>query len=544
MRENLEITLTLTIAGTEHAIAGGNVRGFSLCMEPWGVSGSIEFVMQDDASWGGKYTDDLLADFVKADLCEVSLSITPGHLETNTEADDAKITTSGIVLEKSVREDVIKRVLDDPAVLFRRYRVTFVDPAQALWRQHFPVALYTEKAFKDVVEAHKGDKITLTYDWDVITTTASITFFHLDPASRSSFYDLVIWYVRQRNGVFTFDHAEGTYSIKGVKDTSGEASQLVLDDLASMTSFFPEIPRYKPRVLNSYTETPRTELIENANAATGMFRDTLLRTPITQDVDDRVTLETARPLLPLREVEVSFRRFPTVAMSPGSLVNISTTGGHSANLLASTEPFRVIFLSLEARAADDGPEPTYGDTAANFSLECEARLEGQSEGRVRLPSVVDPRFPGHLEGKVLSAVGEDTDITYEFETDADTSLDLYRIKIPLFEDQEVNAPYEPESGAGNLYLPLYKNQRVIVAFDFGKATVIRMIDWRSEARVPMDGQGQHLFLGKTSTNNTSVLHDYQDEKPVLRVLRTNDKDTVLFRLEEGKLTLKVEEQEG
>ncbi|MDC3979010.1 hypothetical protein [Polyangium jinanense] len=544
MKEKLAITLTLKVGGTEHTIPGGNVRGFSLRMEAWGVSGSVEFVMQDDSSWGGKYTDDLLADFVKADLGEVSLSIKPGHLETDTEADDAEIKTSGLVLEKSVREETTQRVMDEPAVLFRHYRVTFVDPAQALWRQHFPCALYTETTFKDVIEAHKGDKISLTYDWDVITTTVSQIFFHLDPAARSSFYDLVIWYVRHRNGVFTYDHAEGTYSIKGAKDTSGEASELLLDDLSSMTSFFPEVPRYKPRVLNSYTESTATQLVDNTNAATGMYRDTLLRTPIAQDVDDRVTLETARPLLPKREVELSFRRFPTVAVSPGSLLDISTTGGHSSNLIAATESFRVVFLSLEARASGAGPEPTYGDTAASFSVDCTARLEEKSEPRVRLPSIVDPRFPGHLEGKIVSAVGADTDITYDFATDDDTSIDQYTVKIPLFESKEISAPYEPESGAGNLYLPLYKNQRVLVALDFSKATVIRMIDWRSEARVAKDGQGQHLFLGKTSTNNTSVLHDYQDEKPVLRVLRTNDKDTVLLRLEEGKMTLKVEETGG
>ena len=543
MKERLSITLTLSVGGVEHTIPGGNVRGFSLRMEAWGVSGWVEFVMQDDTAWGGKYEDALLADFVKPDLGEVRVSIEPGHLETKTEAADVQIATGGIIVEKSVREETSTRVVDDPAVLFRRYRLTFVDPAQALWRQHFPCALYTKKSFKDVVEAHKGDKISLTYDWDIITTTVPIVFFHLPEAARSSFYDLVLWYVRERNGVYTFDHASCAYSITKAKDASGEAKALLLDDLASMTSVFPEVPRYKSRVLNSDTESARTEVGENENAAAGIFRDTLMRTPIAQTVDDRVALENARPLLPKREVELSFRRFPTVSMTPGSLVDISTKGGHSANLLAATEPFRVFFLSLEARALEDGPEATYGDTAAHFSVDITARLEAKSETRVRLPATVDPRFPGQLEGKVLSAVGEDSDITYEFQTDADTSVDLYRIKIPLFEDQEVNAPYEPESGAGNLYLPLYKNQRVVVAFDFGKAWVMRMVDWRAEARVPKDGQGQHLFLGKTAKNNTSVLHDYQEEKPVLRVLRTNDKDTVLLRLEEGKMTLRVEEQQ-
>jgi len=545
VKEKLAITLKLTVGGKEHVIPGGNVRGFSLRLESWGAEGWIEFVVQDDKkSGGGKYEDKLLADFVKPDLGELSIEIEPGHLETKTEAADVKIATGGIVLEKWVWEEVTERVVDDPAVLFRRYHVSFADPARALWRQHFPSVLYTKKSFKDVIEAHKGDKISLSYDWDVITTQVPIVFFHLDPAARASFYDLVQWYVCGNNGVFTFDHANQNYSIKKAKDTSGEAKELIADDLVRMKSIFPEVPRHKPRVLSSYTEATRNEVCDNDNAATGIFHDVLMRSPIAQNVDDRVTLEKARPLLPKREVELVFRRFPTIAMAPGSLVKISTKGGHSADLLAASEPFRVYSLVLEARALDEGPEASYGEEAAGFSLDFLAFLETKSEARVHLPAFAPPRFPGRLEGKVVSAVGEDAEITYDFTTDSDTSVDTYRVKIPLFENQEVDAPYEPESGAGNVYMPLYKNQRVLVAFDFKKAWVERLLDWRAEARVPKDGQGQHVFMGKTSTNNTSMLHDYQDEKPVLRVLRTNDKDTVLLRLEEGKMTLKVEEQKG
>jgi hypothetical protein len=53
-----------------------------------------------------------------------------------------------------------------------------------------------------------------------------------------------------------------------------------------------------------------------------------------------------------------------------------------------------------------------------------------------------------------------------------------------------------------------------------------------------------LFLGKTAKNNTSVLHDYQADKPVFRILRTNEADTSFLKLEEGKLTLRVEEKQG
>ncbi|WP_437275847.1 hypothetical protein WME90_31970 [Sorangium sp. So ce375] len=545
MRERLQISLTLTLAGTAHEIPGGDVRGLGLEMHAWGVEGWVEFVVQADDGRQGKYADAIFEDFQKPDLAEISLSLQAGHLETDTEASDAVVETGGVVLERALREEVHQPDRESADALSRYYRVSFADPARALWRQHFPCELTTNKSFKDVIEAHKGAKATLTYDFDPITTAEPLLFFHLDPASGSSFYDLVLWYVRHRVGVFTFDHAARTYAIKGAKDTSGTAAELPADDVARVSSVFPAIPRHKPRVRCSYTESPRTEVCDNANAADGVFRDVLIRTPIAADVDGRVALEKSRPLLPGREVEVVFRRFPTVAMAPGSLVSITATGGgHSAALLLASDPWRVYRLSIEARAVDEGPEQSYGEPTTGFEVSMSARLEAKAEPAQRLPPIVDPRFPGYLEGKVVSTVGEDALITYQFATDSSTSVERYTIKIPLFDDQEITAPYEPTSGAGTLYLPLYKGERVLCALDFNRARVQTLLDWRADARVPLDGQGQHLFLGKSATNSTSVRHDYQDDKPVLRVLRTNDKDTVLLQLEEGKLTLKVEEKQG
>ncbi|XYI02461.1 hypothetical protein ACMHYB_22985 [Sorangium sp. So ce1128] len=544
MRERLQISLTLTLAGTAHEIPGGDVRGLGIEMHAWGVEGWVEFVVQADDGRLGKYTDALLEAFQKPDLAEVSLSLQAGHLETDTEPSDAVLKTGGVVLERALREEVHQPDGEATDALSRYYRVSFADPARALWRQHFPCELTTNKSFKDVIEAHKGAKSTLTYDFDPITTAEPLIFFHLDPAAGSSFYDLVLWYVRHRVGVFTFDHATRAYAIKGAKDASGAAAELPADDVARLTSVFPAIPRHKPRVRCSYTESPRTEVGENANAAAGVFRDVLIRAPIAAEVDGRVALEKARPLLPGRELEVVFRRFPTVLVAPGSLVSISAIGGHSAALLLAADPWRVHRLSIEARAVDEGPEQGYGEPATAFELSLSARLEARDEPAPRLPPIVDPRFPGYLEGKVVSTVGEDAQVTYQFATDSSTSVERYAIKIPLFEDQEIAAPYEPSSGSGTLYLPLYKGQRVLCALDFNRARVLTLLDWRADARVPADGQGQHLFLGKSATSSTSVLHDYQDEKPVLRVLRTNDKDTVLLQLEEGKLTLKVEEKQG
>ncbi len=192
---------------------------------------------------------------------------------------------------------------------------------------------------------------------------------------------------------------------------------------------------------------------------------------------------------------------------------------------------------------DQGPEADYGDTATGFEIELGLLLEDQDDPFVSLPPFVPPKFPGYLEGKCVSAVGEDTDVTYEITANETTSVDEYKVEIPSFEDKQIKAPYMSAQATGTFYRRLQERAgaaRVLLR----SREIVRVLDHRPGARVPQDGQGQHLLFGKSDKSNTSMLHDYQSDKPVLRVLRTNENDTVLLRLEEGKMTLKVEETEG
>ncbi|UQA56294.1 hypothetical protein [Polyangium aurulentum] len=544
MKERLTLSLTVNVGGADHPIPGGDVRGLSLTMTSHGVEGWVEFVVQDDSAHGGKYKDEVLADFVKPDLGTVNLSFTAAHWDSTTEKSLPAIATSGIIIDKSVVERVFQRELKQAAVLFRVYRVRFADPASVLWRQHFPCDLFTQKTMQAVIDAHKGASAAVSYDWDALTAQRELVFFHLDPDHGASFYDFVMWFVARYEGVFSFDHAQGTYAITKAKDTSGEVKTLPRDDVAEVRSVFPQITRSRPRVLNSYTESPATRPVDGAQAASGIFRDVLLRTPIAQDVDDRVTLETSRSLAPSRELSLDFARFPTVAIVPGSLVDISKKGGFSSELLAGTEPFRVYHLRVEARAFDANQDRTNREASTGFEVEIEARLEAKSEACPRLPAFRPPRYPAYLEGKVVSETGEDTDVTYQIYQDEVTNADIYKVKIPLFADQIVAAPFDPHQGSGTFYIPAYKNARVLVALDFDRVWIDRLLDWRDGARVPQSGQGQQILLGSSAQSNTSVLHDYESDAPVFRILRTNAKDTAMLRIEEGAMILQVKETEG
>lgn len=539
MIERLKVTLTLRGGSKAHKIPGGNVRRLSVAMTTYGAEGSIEFVLQDDTNKGGKYRDELLAEFVKPELWQLELSLQAARQDSGVPTKNSEIVVSGVVLEREVEERVYSRSFSSPSVLWRRYRVTFRDPAAALWRQHFPCDLLTQKSFSDAIEAHRGT-VAVTCDWGVIKAQVPLIFFHLSPERGASFYDLVIWCLRRWEGVLCFDPRARSYSIKGEK-TAAAAVRFAPGDVLRVSSCFAEVPRYVPRVKNSYTEGAKTAAIENKNAASGVYQDILMRTPVAKKVDDKVALEKSRPLEPLRELEVKFARFPTRAPVPNAIFSFPPVG---QGPLASPEEFRVIELSFEARARDKGPEAHYGKPTGSFDVTLSARFESKDDRRVRLPEFVPPTFPGFVEGKVVSEVGKKTELTYKIYSDDRLPGEHYEVKVPLFQDQIVAAPYEPYTGAGALYLPLYKGERVLLALDFDRARVEELLDWRGEARVPQGAQGQQLFLGKNAKSSTSLLHDYPSENPVFRILRTNQNDTALLKLEEGKLTLKVEEKTG
>jgi hypothetical protein len=141
----------------------------------------------------------------------------------------------------------------------------------------------------------------------------------------------------------------------------------------------------------------------------------------------------------------------------------------------------------------------------------------------------------------VSEQGADTDVTYQIYTDADTSLETYKVTVPLWEDQVITAPFAPHLGSGNVYVPAYKNARVLLAIDLETAQIVELLDWRAGARLGMDVQGEQIFFGKSATSHTSVNHVYDGDAPVLNVARIHDKDTASIQIKEGILLITVKE---
>lgn len=540
--DRLAVAVTLTIGGTEYDLAGGGVRHFALELHSYGFSGVVELVVQDDLAHGGGFEDTLKDPFLGSDLVEVKLEVAAVHDQPEAEQSPTPISVLGIATAKFMTE-VLYRDIPDQPLLVRYYRLEFADPARVLWTQHFPCQLYTEATPKSVIEEHKGDKITLSYDWSELTVTKPQWFVHLPVEHGASFYDFVVWLVDIRHGVLAYDYAAAKYSITASKAT-GTAEALFGDDIDTATLVAPPPPRHVVVVKNSYASSPRSETVDQDQAATTIRHDLLIRSTISQDVDDRVTLERARLALPQYEAQLSFARMPIVGVMPGTLLSLSAANRWSADSALVSPTWRVRELSIEGTMPPRPFDKDVQESSTVYTVRLGARLEQSTDPRVALPAYRRPRYPGFVEGKVLSEKGEDGEKTYQTFRDDTTSLDEYTVKIPLWENKKITAPFIPIEGSGNVYVPSYRDERVLMALWLERSEIEQLLEWREGAALSMDVQGEQILLGKSGTSQTSINHVYEDDQPVFNVARTHDNDTSLIKMSEGTLFIKVEEQSG
>ncbi len=543
--ERLVVTLTLTINGKAHKVIAGSNKRFALDLWSWGLEGEAEFVLTDTQGRGGQEKDALLADFLKPDLVEVALEVKAVLPETSGRPTHTGLTVQGYVTDKTLHESVVTTG-DSDLILHRRYGIRFVDAARLLWRQHHPCALYTQKTVKDVLEAHKGEKISLAYDWDaVLGTTHPMLFVGLDPRGGASFYDWVLWLVHSHGGVFTYDYTAKGYKFAAAKDGSGTPAKLHEDNLEGLEVLLPEIIRHDVTVLNATAVSPQTQPVTQKNAVTGIRQDVLLCTPIADQVQARVDLETARLKHRGPEIDVVWRSFPEKAFTPGTLVKLPANEAWGAAGVAKDATLRVRSLHLSGEVTDEKlQEEVYSDPYALFAFSMHTRLEPKDETHVEVPAWQPPRYPYYVEGLIVSEQGAEKDETWQAYTDSNTSLDEYKVKVPLFENQIIPAPFNPNLLPGHFYFPAYKGERVLVGLDFQRAWIKRFLDWRTGARMPQDGQGVQLLMGKTTENGTALKHFYTDDKPVFLMQRTSEKDTQKIQLDEGTLLIVVKEEQS
>lgn len=543
-------------SGTPFAVASRHVERFDLRLDPWGFEAELAFWVVCDAD---PAEDTLFEPFVGLAQLEVSLTIGRTFDEVGEEA--KALVLKGLALERSAVEVPAGDVAGAP-VLARRYRVRFVDRARALWAQHRPTSLYVDASYRDLFADNLPSGVTLTHAWAVSSTSRPVLSLGLGAADEAvapgvapaSFFDFTFWLLdREAAGLF-YDYTDGSYRIADEKPDAASPLTLEPDEVEAVEIVPPRLRREKVVVLNAYSDAAEARReIANTDAIEGLRADTLARTAVASEFDARVKRETARARQSKIGARITLRRTPATPLAPNEALKLGE--GFSDKLFAYGKTYRIVTLRFRGAPESDAPGAPGVDLAGQgggveanlgrrYALDYELDLELATDPAFHAPPFAPPAWPFFVEGNVVSEVGENDELTYQAYRDEATSLDFYKVAIPLFESKKVVAPYEPNTLPGHFYFPLYKGERVLIALAFDRASVVGHLDWRPGARLPLESQGNHLLLGKKGASQTSVRHTYADGKPSLTIERTSDNDHQTIVISEGTIRLETKEEEG
>ncbi len=536
--EVMELSLDLTIKNDRFKIPGADIKNFRIQQHDWGFEAEADFWICNERS-----EDKLYAKFTKPDIVEARLSV-EGVLNLPSPK-PGPLVVKGFVTSKSVREINFIEIKDNP-VLFRQYTIRFQDAASVHWRQHFPTAFYVDAKMSDVIKAQVVEGISLKMDWQVLEEIRPVICLALgDFRNAASFYDFILWFVRMNNGVFSYDAKKSLYELSKEKAAKGPKVELIPREIETLCVDIPETARHDINILNAYTDSPKTAEVKNKQSVFGIRRDIHLRAPVAKDFDDRKDLETKK-IENYQDrkhvVELEFGEYPAKTFHVGVFAKLKENEW-SKHLFAYGKEYRVFEVDIEGKAANQDPESDLNQPSTSYDIRMTASMEEKGNLWVHLPSFTRPYFPLQVEGKIVSEGGEQTDKTYQFYTDKKTSQDLYTINVPLW-NQNVKIPYDPNFFPGHFYFPAYKHTRVLLDIYFDRAEIARFLDWGPRVRLPMKPQGNHMLLGKNASSETSIRHDFTDNKPVLSVKRVSGIDTELIKLEEGSLILQTMEEES
>ena len=534
--ESLDLTLDVTVDGTAVTVPGGQIKGISLKLEPWGFEGYLEFWVDVETA-----DDDLLDHFITQKPATVDMTIAAGLVTGEEEA--MPLTLKGVVTRKALLRELTlenKEIGSDP-VLFRYYSVTFADEGRVLWGQHYPCDLLVDAPLKDLLDANACG-LSLKTQWDPISEERAINVLpgFCEPGC-ASFYDLLIWLCESRNGMLLYDYETGEYSLTSEK-VDGEATvSLSRDHLDDYGMHFPETPRYAERMLNSYAQGAETKEITREEALPEVFRDYPGSFPIPAQFQSTSSLITEKVRSRSLEVQMTHSRFPAEVYCPGAMFEFRS-GYWSKNTLVAGSVFRVISVYIEAHGEKDNPLALQKKSKGDFEITMTSVGEANDELYLPIPSYVTPKYPIYLEGLVVSEEGAEEETTYQVYEASDTSAESYKVEIPLLKDQQVVAPLEPIFATGHFYFPAYKGQRVLVALGLHDAKIVQFLEYGPGCQLPMESQGNHLLLGKTAEDGTSIKHVYVDGKPQLNIERTSEKDKVSLQIQEGTIVLQTLEE--
>jgi hypothetical protein len=533
----IQSTLTFTLQSGTYSVPGANIKSLDLRLKYWGFSGDITFLVMCN-----QVADGLNSSFIGNTLIKVALSVQVANAGSMTQS-LVPITLNGIVSCKEYTEySNISANTSGNFIAYRLYSCTFVDPAYYYWSQHYLINLYVNGTFSSIINAQVNSDIKLSLNWSFLTTSQAqiLVSAGVNGKDNASFYDFLLWLVDQNNGYFYYNYSTQEYCIVGALPAATTTVICNSVPIKNYKILLPKVQRATLTLMNSNAQSPKTQTVTNANAATPIVRDVVVNTPTASVFTNAVQLETDTYFQSLPSIEWCYKELPIVLMMPGTVAAF-TTPDWSTGAYLQGKSFSIKEVRLTAFSNVEDVTLSNGGTYAGFTVTLTMTGQAGAVSRPMLPDYAWPTYPIEIEGIVYSDQGEATSATYAYVTNSTTSLNYYQVQIPLWQNLIVSVPYQPSNLNGQFYFPPYKGQQVMLSIGLYDSNIISYLDWRTYSILPTTGQGNQLVFGQSSTSMTSINHTYSGSTPQFNINRVLGEDTEIITLGEGCIILQTKE---
>jgi hypothetical protein len=533
----IQSTLTFTLQSGTYSVPGANIKSMDLRLKYWGFAGDITFLVMCD-----QVADGLNSTFIGNTLIKLALSVQVANAGSMTQS-LVPITLNGIVTRKEYTEHSnIAANTSGNFIVYRLYTCSFVDPAYYYWSQHYIVNLYINATFSSIINAQVNSDIKLSLNWSFLTTSQAqiLVSTGINGKDNASFYDFLLWLVDQNNGYFYYNYSTQEYCIVGTLPAGTTTVTCNSVPIGGYKVLLPKVERATLTIMNSNAQSPKTQTVTNANAATPIVRDVVVNTPTASVFTSAVQLETDCYVQFLPVVEWWYKELPIVLMIPGNVAAFTTPDWTSGAYLQG-KSFSIKEVRLTAVSNVEDVTLSHGGTYAGFTVTLAMTGQVGAVSRPMLPDYIWPTYPIEIEGIVYSDQGEATSTTYAYVTNSTTSLNYYQVQIPLWKNLLVSVPYQPSNLNGQFYFPPYKGQQVLLSIGLYNSNIISYLDWRTYSILPTAGQGNQLVFGQNSTSMTSINHTYSGSTPQFNINRVLGDDTEIITLGEGCIILQTKE---
>ena len=428
---------------------------------------------------------------------------------------------TGVITSHTVSEHT-SHESSDIIVSFREYCIEFCDPAQALWKEHFPIALYTRSSVSDVIKKNSNLLINVKVKSATLSVPQDQIFLGLNKQNRlgerASFYDWLIWRLDQTDHSLSYDYSQNIYQILE-RPKRPKPFQVFAADIAKIITTHSLGRFYQETLMNDSARIAATQPILNLLALSPLRQDRWFHTPMPLEFQAEYAKRFASFSQPAPSFVVYFKRFPSRPFPPGVGIDFHLDPIDFPNHKfvipkAAKKTNRVFRMQLRLETTEEDVLPRFkGRSTGMFRCSLGVHLQSGRDAEPRLPSYTQPHYPMEVEGIVFTMVGMPGTQVWESQIDFLTGQQYYEIQLPVFGCQRVKTPFVPNQQPGQFFIPAYRKERVLVHLYYDRSELARYLDWRPMNTLPSLVQGNQIMMGQDFTNGAKHTLVYAKDVP-------------------------------